>query len=119
MCCFPFENICAVVIILLIINLEGYQDPNVKDTYKMLNKYVFLYIEIKCNSRQINEFRIYIHFRRVKFFRYSQSIYHEKYIESILNGRCIGGDDLHSAETPFSIRPVILIQVCSSTLIHF
>ena len=31
----------------------------------------------------------------------------------------IGGDDLHSAETPFSIRPVILIQVCSSTLIQF
>ena len=37
----PFENICAVVIILLQINLEGYQDPNVKDTYKTLNKYVF------------------------------------------------------------------------------
>ena len=27
---------------LLKINLEGYQDPNVKDTYKILNKYVFL-----------------------------------------------------------------------------
>ena len=90
---------------MLKINLEGYQDPNVKDTYKILNKYVFLYIEIKCNSRQINGFRIIIHFRRVKKLRYSRL--HERYIE--LNsshlystGRCIGGDDLHSAETPFS-----------------
>ena len=48
----PFENICTIVIILLKINLEGYQDPNVKDTYKILNVYV--YIEIKCDSRQIN-----------------------------------------------------------------
>ena len=45
----PFENICTIVIILLKIKLEGYQDPNVKDTYKILNVYVFLYIEIKCN----------------------------------------------------------------------
>ena len=51
---------------MLKINLEGYQDPNVKDTYKILNKFVFLYIEIKCNSCQINEFRIFIHFRWVK-----------------------------------------------------
>ena len=55
-----------VVIILLKINLEGYQDPNVKDTYKIINEFVFLYIEIKCNSCQINEFRIFIHFRWVK-----------------------------------------------------
>ena len=37
MCCSPLENICAVVIILLKINLEGYQDPNVKDTYKIIH----------------------------------------------------------------------------------
>ena len=89
---------------LLKINLEGYQDPNVKDTYKILNKFVFLYIEIKCNSCQINEFRIFIHFRWVKKLRYSQSIYIE--LNSSLlysNGRCKGGDDLHSAETPFSV----------------
>ena len=48
------ENICTIIIILLKISLEGYRDPNVKDTYKILNVYVFLYIEIKCNSRQIN-----------------------------------------------------------------
>ena len=29
--------ICAVVIILLKINLEGYQDPNVKDTYQIIH----------------------------------------------------------------------------------
>ena len=37
MCCSPLENICAVVIILLKINLEGYQDPNVKDIYKIIH----------------------------------------------------------------------------------
>ena len=144
-------------------NLEGYQGPNVKDTHKILNKYVFLYIEIKCNSRQINEFRIFIHFRWVKKLRYSQSIYHERYrtkfFRSILNRAVylhsaekvqVGKDqekaqsekDSHSKnragkknkltirylyhetyrkpnEQLFSIRPVILIQVCSSTLIQF
>ena len=36
------KNICTIIIILLKISLEGYQDPNVKDTYKILNVYVFL-----------------------------------------------------------------------------
>ena len=59
-------------------------------------------------------------FAEKKELRYAQSIYHERYVEFnsshlYSTGRCIGGDDLHSAETPFSIRPVILIQVCSST----
>ena len=40
---------------MLKINLEGYQDPNVKDTYKILNKFVCR-IKLDANDENISSF---------------------------------------------------------------